>query len=774
VSDPRRASGPPLRPASGQRLRIAGIEYDPEDRSFTRRGERLPLLGKPLELAEYMLASGSRTHSIAELKDAVWRGTAVSDNSVYKAVSKVRDALGPGVISTRRKLGFQLAAAPVATAPPSTLPDAARASLGDDGPFVGQEVLLADLVRHLDAARAGRGRLVCLRGETGAGKTRVAAELARLGREAGVEAHWGGFADPAAGAQRHPWQELAASVRARAGSDEPPTQVYGVDLTAEGPAAFADAAFEALSRTAAVAPRLLLIDDAQWIDPEAAQRIHAIAERIASLPAMLLVLIRSPGLAGAAPEEHLGRIQRLAADSLTVPSLREEDVRALVLHALGEASGALAGEIRRRTDGNAYFATELIRWIRNAGERPELRDARVLPETIRSAIESRLAVLPRPASDILCYAATVGHEIDLALLRRSRRWTAAELSEAVALFEREGLLRRIDPDDPEELRFEHHLVREVAALRLAGRAEEIHWEIGEIAEELYGDALAASTLVARHMARGVEVGDARRAVAALRRAALASMRAFAHGRAAEHLRAALRIARGQSGAERERAEILLELGRALLRAGSLEEAAKAFQDTAQIAEALSEPTLLGRAALGFSGAAATVGGAHGPALELVRTALARLGGGEEALRVRLQSREALLEDALGRQDSAAGLAERAVALAEALRDPKGLATAYRVRNTVGVSRVHDAGPRVAFATKTLDFAVASGDVSLEVDALIHRGVAELHRGAVSAARRDFREARGSLRDRPPTPASYPVEVASVLLASCAGPRPRGR
>jgi hypothetical protein len=71
---------------------------------------------------------------------------------------------------------------------------------------------------------------------------------------------------------------------------------------------------------------------------------------------------------------------------------------------------------------------------------------------------------------------------------------------------------------------------------------------------------------------------------------------------------------------------------------------------------------------------------------------------------------------------------------------------------------------VAFATKTLDFAVASGDVSLEVDALIHRGVAELHRGAVSAARRDVREARGSLRDRPPTPASSPGEVASVLLA----------
>ena len=57
--------------------------------------------------------------------------------------------------------------------------------------FVGRKQEMSELVKALDDALEGRGRLVMLVGEPGIGKTRIAQELAAISEERGAQVLWG-------------------------------------------------------------------------------------------------------------------------------------------------------------------------------------------------------------------------------------------------------------------------------------------------------------------------------------------------------------------------------------------------------------------------------------------------------------------------------------------------------------------------------------------------------------------------------------------------------
>ena len=70
---------------------------------------------------------------------------------------------------------------------PQQIPSA-ESSVNAD--FVGREHEMGELVAVLDAALAGRGRLVTLVGEPGIGKTRTAQELAVIAEQRGAKVWW--------------------------------------------------------------------------------------------------------------------------------------------------------------------------------------------------------------------------------------------------------------------------------------------------------------------------------------------------------------------------------------------------------------------------------------------------------------------------------------------------------------------------------------------------------------------------------------------------------
>src|SRR4051794_13278306 len=136
--------------------------------------------------------------------------------------------------------------------------------------LIGRRGELERLEAHLRAARGGRGAVVLLAGEAGAGKTRLAAELAR---RADVE----GFRGAAAQGRTPPYGPLVAALRDHL-HEHPegldacgPLRGHLARLLPElgEPAGSSDRAtlFEALHCAfAGLGHALVLLDDLQWSD----------------------------------------------------------------------------------------------------------------------------------------------------------------------------------------------------------------------------------------------------------------------------------------------------------------------------------------------------------------------------------------------------------------------------------------------------------------------------------------------------------------------------
>src|SRR5215475_3635264 len=77
--------------------------------------------------------------------------------------------------------------------------------------FVGREAELGRLVRALDRAVGGEGRLVLLVGEPGIGKTRVARELAVRAGALGVAVRWGRCQETEGAPPYWPWLQVLRS-----------------------------------------------------------------------------------------------------------------------------------------------------------------------------------------------------------------------------------------------------------------------------------------------------------------------------------------------------------------------------------------------------------------------------------------------------------------------------------------------------------------------------------------------------------------------------------
>lgn len=194
-------------------------------------------------------------------------------------------------------------------------------------PMAGRAADLARLEGLVDAARAGTGQLVVVRGAVGLGKSRLLAELARLLDARGfVTARGEGqpFGTPTSYAAWHPvWQNLLR-VPGRASTAEQVARItrrvrkldpsvlqrvpllgaaLGVpiadnELTARLDPKLRKASLESLlvtllERLAESGPPLaILLDDAQWLDPLSVDLLGAIARSVTGRPVLIVLAQR--------------------------------------------------------------------------------------------------------------------------------------------------------------------------------------------------------------------------------------------------------------------------------------------------------------------------------------------------------------------------------------------------------------------------------------------------------------------------------------------------
>src|SRR6266545_3691824 len=221
--------------------------------------------------------------------------------------------------------------------------------------FVGRARELEELERVLDSARAGNGATALVSGEAGIGKTRLASELASRARDAGFEVLLGRSIDLVG--TELPYQPFVEALRPLGALRQVDGQAAGSQLRVF------EETLALLSERAAVAPLLLVLEDLHWADTSTLDLVVFLAHNLHDRRVLLLATYRADEPASA------GRVRRLAdgvrrsgaALVLELGPLQHGELTALLAaHAGAPPPAALTDAIVARSEGNPFFAEELL------------------------------------------------------------------------------------------------------------------------------------------------------------------------------------------------------------------------------------------------------------------------------------------------------------------------------------------------------------------------------------------------------------------------------
>ena len=492
--------------------------------------------------------------------------------------------------------------------------------LDSAGTIVGRESELAAARAAFERARAGEeAHLLCVLGEAGIGKSRLAQELSdQLAQEALVLrgrclsygdgiSFWPlreALTDVAGGESR-------AAIHSLIARSDHSEIVAGIVAGALGLAVSEDVGdqvpwafrrvFEAL---AAERPLVLVLEDMHWAAPTLLELIDYLVDWLRA-PVLLLCLARPellemrPGWGGGQP--HIS--------SLLLSRLNDGDARTLLDRRLGEHRlTAQQGErIIRTAEGNPLFVEQLLQ---ASTESPWVDHEPPIPDRIQILLSARLDRLGPGERAFIARAATIGREfwpsavVDL-MPAEARRFADKHLRSLV----RRGL---IHPDrstlaGEEQMRFHHILMCEVA---YGSTAKALRAEL----HERFGDWLASrggqfDEFVAYHLEQAyryrIELGDsdggaALLAVRAARSYAAAGRRTFSRGDvngAVKLLRTSVALL--DAGGE-VHADVLIELGSALSESGDFQEAREVLHRALEHAHRSADERLAARASIAIS------------------------------------------------------------------------------------------------------------------------------------------------------------------------------
>ena len=656
-------------------------------------------------------------------------------------------------------------------------------------PFVGRSTEIDALAAQLPVGVDDGTRIALLGGEPGSGKTRLIRELAHEAAARGVLVLYG-TSDPVVNPPYKPIVEaleflvralepdrvrsalgtgggeltrLLPDLSARLGpfpapvSADPDTERHRLHM----------AVSELLSEIGHGQPVLLVLDDVHWADVPTLHLVRHLAR--AGEVRMLLVVSFRDREPEASPEfsDSLADLSRVEGVSrLRLTGLETDDVEDFVRRssgAPGEELRDVALSLEELTEGNPFLLCELWRSLVESGAieigEAGVRLARPVaqltsPETVRDVVQYRLSRLAGSTKALLEVAAIVGAKFELAALREAAGLDDDELYAALDEAVRTGTIEEV-PGAGLSYRFTHELVRRALADGLSSlRRAELHLVVARALESVHGD-LPARVLpdLAHHFTLAAAVGGAEQAVRYNVRAAEAASASLAFEDAAAHLSAALELGVDDDG---ERGRLELERGLAQQRAGQTPEALAAFAAAADIGRARGDTELLARAAFGYEDAANQPMATDETAVALLREALARVAGGDSALRARLLSALSRALVFVGEETEARDLRADATAMARRLGDP---ATLARILIQEEIRNVHvpreDALERL---TEARDLALELGDVDVLLEAMWRRCVTLVGLGELHEARRECADLR-----RVAAEARQPVKLQAAPL-----------
>ena len=330
-------------------------------------------------------------------------------------------------------------------------------------------------------------------------------------------------------------------------------------------------------------PVCLCLEDLHWADEESLRLCELLLERLETTPLFLLASSR-PALL----EEHPGIFEAVEATRMELRPLGRRALRRLLRTMLGrDTAREVEPIITRWSDGNPYFAEELLSWMvtrgvlvqgeqgwRLVGDPADLE----LPAGVEGAIQARLDQLPAEPKNLLKVASVFGEVFwQSGCVALGYPEAADQLHELEAA---EFVIRQKESriTGTMEWRFRHALLHQVAHNMLPPEATPpLHLEVAHWLEEM-GENDAA--LLARHFELGKDIPRAAEYFAR------AGARAFAEGDLA------LAVECYQSSlydgvSSHERSKRLMGMIRATIHLGRYDEARQILEQVSELVEETS-------------------------------------------------------------------------------------------------------------------------------------------------------------------------------------------
>jgi transcriptional regulator with XRE-family HTH domain/tetratricopeptide (TPR) repeat protein len=629
-------------------------------------------------------------------------------------------------------------------------------------PLFGREREVAVLERHLTGQAPP---LLLVRGEPGIGKSRLLAEAAARAGAHGLTPLLGGCRRRSG---QEPFAPILDALERAIAPLEPESlarSLVGCEWlarlmpelgesgalrtppTGAPPAQERRLVFRAVRRfltnLAGLDGTLLLLDDLQWMSPDAGDLLALLARGGDGPPLRIVAAYRSAEVdpAGqlatlAAELTREGLAHTLALGPLDDAAARDLFAALLAEHAAPDA--ALHARVVRRAGGVPLFLVSCAQAIRTGELAPGAE--RTVPADIAAIVRQRVAQLPAAGPHLMEIAAVIGRPIPRAILLATPGDGAPARGVLIAALDAATQAGLLEEQGDDAYRFAHDLIHEAISADLsAARRAELHRQVARALEAAPGEP--AVERLAHHFARG---GEPERAVIYLERAAERARARQAYGAAADHY-SELAAALDALGQPARAAAVREELGQTLKLAARYDAALDAFDRAAAAYHALGDLDGDARATAQYARMQINRGVPEA-GLARLRALLEPLGAAlSTGARANVLMALGALLEACGRYDEALAAAERAIPLADAAGDLRTSGQARRLRgymfNMLG--RAAEGTPALIEALPLLEAAGDQRDVCFTLNHLawlddIHGefdGAARYFDQAVSAAER---------------------------------------
>ncbi len=504
-----------------------------------------------------------------------------------------------------------------------------RGASRSSGRLIGRIAERAALAGHLATLKEGAGQVVVLEGEAGMGKSRLVDDLLQSADREDIKILVGAGDAIEKSASYHPWRpifrqlfgledalngmeagrqgmvsltgEQVDGILASLAQRLPdmveqaplldvvlPIDLPDNDLTRHmrGQARAHDTQrllVALLGQASRMAPMLLVLEDAHWLDSASWALARAVAEE---LPNIYLVIVARP-LGDAPPIDYKRLADAPATQFIKLQPMPAEDALALVCMRLGVRSlpNAVSDLITQKAEGHPFFSEELAYALRDA-RLLQIQDGECLliassdemnsfiPNTIEGVITSRIDRLTPQEQLTLKIASVIGRVFALRVLRDIHPIAIDRplLEEHLSRLEQLDLTPLDTPSPDLSYIFKHIITQEVAYnLMLFTQRKQLHRSVAEWYERTHTEDLSPYyPLLAHHY---TQAEDRAKAIEYLIKAGERALLQFANQEAVGFLSEALHLVSneqpGTLEARRERARWERWLGQAYLGMGNL-------------------------------------------------------------------------------------------------------------------------------------------------------------------------------------------------------------